>query len=77
MSVLVSLYAALLFFVLTPAILLRLPPNGGKYTVAAVHALVFGLVFYLTHKIVWRFGASLEGFAKDDDDDVEDDDDDD
>lgn len=64
MSVLVSLYAALLFFVLTPAILLRLPPNGGKYTVAAVHALVFGFVFYLTHKMVWRFGASLEGFSE-------------
>ena len=63
MSLLVSLYAALLFFLLTPAILVSLPPKGGKFTVAAVHALVFALIFHFTHKIVWRFGVSLEGMA--------------
>jgi len=63
MSVLVSLYAALLFFLLTPAVLLRLPKNGGKFTVAAVHALVFALIFHFTHKLVWRFGVRLEGMA--------------
>jgi len=64
MSLIVSLYAAVLFFLLTPAILLRLPPNGNKYTVAAVHALVFAIIFGLTHKFVWRLGASLEGFKE-------------
>ena len=59
MSLVVSLYAAILFFLLTPAILVSLPPRGGKYTVAAVHALVFAIVFHFTHKIVWRFGVSL------------------
>ena len=54
MSLIVSLYAAILFFILTPGILLSLPPKGGKYTVAAVHALVFALVFYFTYKLVWR-----------------------
>ena len=34
----------ILFFLLTPGILLSLPPGGSKYTVAATHALVFGLV---------------------------------
>ena len=63
MSLLVSLYAALLFFLLTPAILVSLPPKGGKFTVAAVHALVFALIFHFTHKLVWRFGVSLEGMA--------------
>ena len=63
MSLLVSLYAAILFFVLVPGVLLRLPPKGGKFTVAAVHALVFGLVYHFTHKLVWRLGVSLEGFA--------------
>ena len=61
MSLLVSLYAAILFFILTPAILLRLPPTGSKYVVAAVHALVFALIFHFTHKLVWRLGARLEG----------------
>ena len=63
MSLLVSLYAAVLFFLLTPAILLRLPPNGSKFVVAGVHALVFALIFHFTHKLVWRLGARLEGMS--------------
>jgi hypothetical protein len=61
MSLVVSIYAAVLFFLLTPAILLRLPPGGSKYTVAAVHAIVFALIFHFTNKLVWRLGARLEG----------------
>ena len=63
MSLIVSLYAAILFFILTPGVLLRLPKNGGKLTVAAVHALVFALLFHFTHKLVWRLGAKLEGMT--------------
>jgi len=63
MSLAVSVYAAILFFLLTPSILLRLPPTGSKYTVAAVHAVVFALIFYFTHKLVWRLGARFEGMA--------------
>jgi hypothetical protein len=63
MSLLVSLYAALLFFLLTPAILVSLPPNGSKYIVAAVHALIFALIFHFTHKLVWRMGVKMEGMA--------------
>jgi hypothetical protein len=62
MSLVVTIYAAILFFLLTPAILVRLPPSGSKWTVAAVHAVVFALIFHFTHKLVWRLGASLEGF---------------
>jgi len=36
----------ILFFLLTPGILLRLPPGGDKYTVAFVHAVVFGLIMW-------------------------------
>jgi hypothetical protein len=62
MSLIVSLYSAILFFVLVPGILLSLPPKGNKFVVAGVHALVFALIFHFTHKLVWRLGASLEGF---------------
>ena len=62
MSLIVSLYAAILFFVLVPGVLLSLPPKGSKYVIAAVHALVFGLIYHFTHKLVWRLGVSLEGF---------------
>ena len=43
------LTTALLFFVLTPGILLSLPPGGSKITVAATHAVVFAVVHKLLH----------------------------
>jgi len=61
MGIVVSIYAAILFFLLTPAILVRLPPSGSKWTVAAVHAIVFAVLFHFTHKFVWRLGARFEG----------------
>jgi hypothetical protein len=62
MNVFVTLYVALLFLVLTPGILLTLPKGGSKLTVAAVHALVFALVYHFTHKAVWRMSLQLDGF---------------
>jgi hypothetical protein len=59
-----SLYVVFLFFVLTPAILVRLPPKAGKFTVAGVHAVVFALVLHFTGKMVWNFSRSLEGFQE-------------
>ena len=44
--------AALLFFVLTPGVVVRLPPHGTQLTVAATHAVVFGVVWALVHKKV-------------------------
>jgi hypothetical protein len=59
-----SLYVAFLFFILTPAILVRLPPKAGKFTVAGFHAVVFGLILHFTGKTVWNFARSLEGFQE-------------
>lgn len=42
------LTTAVLFFLLTPGVLLSLPPGGSKMVVAATHAVVFALV----HKVV-------------------------
>ena len=54
MHVCVFLYAALLFFLLTPGVLLALPPGGSLLAKAGVHALVFGLVYCMTYKSVER-----------------------
>ena len=44
------LSTAVLFFLLTPGILVSLPPGGNKMTVAAVHAIVFALAHkFVTH----------------------------
>jgi hypothetical protein len=56
-------YAFVLFFILTPGILLSLPPKGGKMLVAATHAFVFALVWGFTHKAVWRFSTTLESMT--------------
>ena len=62
----IALYLAVLFFVLSPGVLLRLPKNGSKFAVAGVHALVFGAVAFFSCKFVWnlsrRFGVEgMEG----------------
>jgi hypothetical protein len=55
MNIITALFAGLLFFLLTPNILLRLPKNGSKYTVAAVHAAVFTLALYLLNSLFHQF----------------------
>jgi hypothetical protein len=42
------IYLVFLFYVLSPNVLLRIPPNGSKHMVALVHAVVFALVYYYT-----------------------------
>jgi len=54
MNLYMCLYLALLFVLLTPGVLLTLPPGGSKLTVAVVHGLVFVLVYHFTHRAVAR-----------------------
>ena len=54
MNVWMSLFVAVLFFVLTPGVLVRLPPGSTKWVVAATHAAVFALVYHFSHKAVWN-----------------------
>ena len=56
-----SLFIGLLFYVLTPGILLRLPKGGSKMAVAATHAVVFALVWHFTHSMVSKY-LGREGF---------------
>ena len=45
------LVSIVLFYLLTPGILVSLPPGGSKQTVALTHAVVFAVV----SKFVWKF----------------------
>jgi hypothetical protein len=54
MNVVMFLYLAILAFLLSPGVLVRLPPRGRPVVVAATHALVLSLVWGLTHKLVWK-----------------------
>ena len=48
-----SVFVAFLFVLLTPGVLLRLPPRGSLLTAALVHGVVFAIVLYFSHKFVW------------------------
>ena len=54
MNVVLLAYMVVLFVVLTPGVLVNLPPGGSKYVVLATHALIFAVVWQLTHKTVRR-----------------------
>ena len=62
-GVYVALYSAILFFILTPNVLLRLPPKGSTMMVAFVHAVVFGIIFYFAHSLIMNLaGGGKEGY---------------
>jgi hypothetical protein len=64
MNLLLILYTALLFVAVTPGVLLTLPKGGSKLTVAAVHGIVFMVVYAFTAKIVVNLSLQMEGFAE-------------
>ena len=53
MNLTMVVYLMVLFVVLTPGQFLTIPsPTSSKLTVTLAHALVFGLVWQFTHKMV-------------------------
>lgn len=54
-----TVFHALLFFLLTPGILVTLPSNNNKYVVAAVHSIVFVIMWYLFNNINLSFDFGL------------------
>jgi len=47
------LYAAVLFFVLTPGTLVYLPPRASRTVVALTHAVVFAFAWSFTNQAVF------------------------
>ena len=63
MDLISTVIAVVLFFVLSPSVLVRLPSKGNKYVVAGTHALGFGILFYFINSLV-SFEGFVEGNAK-------------
>jgi len=57
-----GIYAALLFFLLSPGVLFRFPLKN-PMIVLGVHAVLFAIIYQLTHKAVYRQIYGKEGFA--------------
>lgn len=62
MNLLMIAFTVILFVLLTPGVLLSLPPKGTLLTQAVVHGLVFALVYHFTHKAVWMWSKQMDGF---------------
>jgi hypothetical protein len=60
MNHLFCLFIVVLFVLLTPNVLLRLPPKGGKWTVAIVHGLVFAFILHYSYMYYFK---ATEGLA--------------
>lgn len=58
MHLFMFVFVAALFFVLTPGVVLTLPPKGSKMVVAFVHAIVFSIVWTLIHHNVWEWAVA-------------------
>ena len=63
MNLVIAIYMVVLFFVLTPGILLTLPSGASKKMVALTHGIVFVAIWWLTHKYVWKLSLKLEGMT--------------
>jgi len=57
-----AIIGAVLFVLLTPGLLLRIPSKGSLLTASVVHAIVFAVVFYLISKLVYQYSANRESF---------------
>jgi hypothetical protein len=53
-----------LFILLTPGVLLRIPPSGGKLTVVFVHAILFATIYILLPDEIYFEGADSDSFKQ-------------
>ena len=60
LSVCVFVLQVLLFVLLTPGILLVLPPKSSKYVVAITHGVVFSALWILLYKPFCKFCSLLK-----------------
>lgn len=56
-----TIYGAILFFLLSPGVLLRFPSRNPAITLG-VHAALFAIIWQLTHKAVYQQIYGKEGF---------------
>lgn len=63
----IFVFSCILFFLAVPGIVLCIPRNGNKYNRAAVHSILFGLVFTVGYNCcirMSRYGPTpFEGFS--------------
>lgn len=66
MNIIEILYSFFLFIALTPNIFFQFPSKGTKTAVAAVHAIIFGIIYYFTYSFIIDLSGYKEGLSGDD-----------
>jgi hypothetical protein len=59
MNVAFSVFVFVLFFVLTPGVLVRLPSKGSKTTVALFHGLLFATLLSVSGHFFWKYKKTI------------------
>ncbi len=59
MGIVMFLYFAALFYLLTPGVLITLPEGASQRTVQLTHAAVFAVVVLFTKGYVWKWAQKL------------------
>ena len=54
MNLILFLFLVILFVLLTPGILVYLPPRSSKLITAITHGFIFAVIWALVHKSLWR-----------------------
>ena len=62
MCVMIAISGAILFVLLTPGLLLRIPSKGPLLTASIVHAIVFGILFYFIGIFIYSYYDKIESF---------------
>ena len=62
MHAITALYGAILFVLLTPGLVLRIPSKGPLLHASIVHAIVFGILLYFICKMAYQYKYGVESF---------------
>jgi hypothetical protein len=62
-SVIMFVATVVTFVLLTPGVLVSLPPKGSKLTVAIVHGVLFGILWIFLHKPLIQYTRVFENFT--------------
>ena len=63
MHAITALYGAILFVLLTPGLILRIPSKGPLLHASIIHAILFGIIFYFISKLVHQNSRKVESFS--------------
>ena len=63
-TIVANIVATLLFFALTPGLFVRIPKHGSLTSIATMHTMIFGVVFFLLQQVMENMLDTKEGLPQ-------------